>query len=144
MKDIFVDNNVAKNFCNPMSQDYKDLIEWLKKHGSLVVSDKLLGEYSSSTSHAYSLTNIGVIVDHLTRAGRLNKIGKPALRAFGIPRRVEKTLRSNREDWVHLKTVLLSFRKIAISRDKKLRYDIENFPRYHAIAVARPSDINYS
>jgi len=30
-KDIFIDNNVAKNFSNPADPEYKKLIKWLVK-----------------------------------------------------------------------------------------------------------------
>ena len=31
MKDIFIDNNIAKNFGNPMDEEYQKLIRWLQK-----------------------------------------------------------------------------------------------------------------
>lgn len=51
-KDIFIDNNIACRFANPMDPEMKKLINWIMKNeeGSednaiLVVSDKLLHEY---------------------------------------------------------------------------------------------------
>ena len=29
LKDLFIDNNVAKNFANPLDPEYKKLIQWL-------------------------------------------------------------------------------------------------------------------
>lgn len=52
-KDIFIDNNITKNFCNPLDPEYKKLIKWLMafdeqdkaKNAYLVISNKLLAEY---------------------------------------------------------------------------------------------------
>jgi hypothetical protein len=51
-KDIFIDNNIAKNFSNPLDPDYKKLIKWLREFNDddpkihnnayLMVSNKLL------------------------------------------------------------------------------------------------------
>jgi hypothetical protein len=42
MKDIFIDNNIAKNFTLPYDDSYKNLLAWLYQEGALVVSQKLL------------------------------------------------------------------------------------------------------
>jgi hypothetical protein len=59
-KDIFIDNNIAKNFTNPLDPEYVKLIKWLLAYdevpeGSpdyinahLAVSKKLLVEYYRS------------------------------------------------------------------------------------------------
>jgi hypothetical protein len=75
LKDIFIDNNIAKNFCNPLDPQYKNLIKWLMYDSTayLVVSQKLLVEYVGSTGQSPSLTNITVIIDRLTRDGRIIK-----------------------------------------------------------------------
>ena len=61
-KDLFIDNNIAKNFSNPLDPEYKKLIKWLiefnsnpKKHDDnahLVVSQKLIAEYYRTMGHA--------------------------------------------------------------------------------------------
>lgn len=58
-KDIFIDNNIACRFANPMDPEMKKLINWIMKNeeGSednaiLVVSDKLLHEYIASCQGA--------------------------------------------------------------------------------------------
>jgi hypothetical protein len=143
MKDIFVDNNVAKSFANPMTQEYKDLVAWLMHDGALVVSNKLLAEYFRSSGHAASSTSIAVIVNHLVSNGRLNKISNKQLSEFKFRKHVERSLRSNRLDWPHLMTVLLSIRRLAITIDQGLSYDINNYPGVGATAVQCPSEIDY-
>lgn len=47
-KDIFIDNNITKNFANPLDPEYKKLIKWLMafdeqdkaKNAYLVISNK--------------------------------------------------------------------------------------------------------
>ena len=51
MKDIFIDNNVAKHFSPPITPSYKTFISWLYKEGALVVSQKLLNEYNEGLLH---------------------------------------------------------------------------------------------
>lgn len=80
-KDIFIDNNIACRFANPMDPEMKKLINWIMKNeeGSednaiLVVSDKLLHEYIASCQGANGSTSIPMIVGKLTKEGRLLKI----------------------------------------------------------------------
>jgi hypothetical protein len=143
VKDIFVDNNIAKNFCNPLDPEYKNFLKWLIHDGALVISNSILREYSSSTSHSASATNISAIIGLLGAAGRLNKVSPKELRAFVIPKGVERRLRSNKADWQHLKTVLLSFRRIAITSDANLGHDIVNYPKGRARASTRPGGVPY-
>jgi hypothetical protein len=142
-KDIFVDTNIAKNFSNPLSDEYKNFIAWLNETGSLVISNKLLAEYGRSFAHSLSSTSMWVIINHLTRTGRLIKISSAQLDALIIPKRVQRRLESNFADHVHLKTVLLSNRKLAVVGDKRLRDDINNYPGGGASAAACPSALSY-
>ena len=141
--DIFVDNNVAKNFCNPVDPHYKVFIKWLSEEGYLVVSNKILSEYVSSTGGSQSATNIVAIIDRLTRDGRLIKFSRRQCDQFGFSHRITKALRSNRKDHAHIKVVLLSCRKLALSLDVNFRHDVNNFPGYQAVARARPEELNY-
>ncbi len=141
--DVFVDNNAAKNFCNPIDPNYKDFIKWLFEEGHLAVSNKILSEYVSSTGGSQSPTNIVIIIARLTREGRLIKFSRRKLDEFIINERIEKALRSNRKDHQHIKVVLLSSRKLALSLDKNFRYDLNNFPGHQAVARARPEELNY-
>lgn len=142
-KDVFVDNNVSKNFCNPLDQHYKDFIKWLVEEGYLVVTNKILTEYVSSTGASSSRTNIVAIIGQLTKHGRLIKFTTQQLRGFGIKKHVKKGLRSNPKDHVHLKAVLLSDRKLALSLDDNFRYDVNSFPGHGAVAKERPEELAY-
>ena len=73
MKDILVDNTVAKNFCNPVDLHYKAFIQWLKLHGVLVVTRSLITEYIATCGSSPATTSMPSIVDILTRDGRLRR-----------------------------------------------------------------------
>ncbi len=74
-KDIFIDNNIAKNFANPADAEYKKLIKWLLKYDKstdkkeenayLVISQKIRNEYLEGSNSAKSNSNIIVIVNIL-------------------------------------------------------------------------------
>jgi hypothetical protein len=153
-KDIFIDTNIAKNFSNPMDVEYKKLIRWLMKNDPenvignayLMVSNRLLGEYSRSISYPADGTNIWVIIDKLTREGRLIKITNAEIKEFQrshFTKKVVKDLRSNKEDHAHIPVVLLSDRKYALSRDEDFIYDLVHFPGFKARAEKRPEKLPY-
>ena len=143
MKDILVDNNVAKNFCNPMDENYKDFILWLRTNGALVVCQKLLVEYYRTCCTSNSDTNVCVLIAELQSDGRLNKINKAQLSAFKIPKAVRKILPLHDKDIELLKTTLLSQRRLAITIEKNLRDSINMYPRFKALAVSRPECLKY-
>jgi hypothetical protein len=139
-KDLFVDTNIAKNFTNPLDKEYKKLIRWLLEHGCWVVSKKLLVEFGRTNR------NIAVITDQLNREGRLKIITNEEHNKFVFSKLAEKRLTCNIEDRWHLKTILLSHRKIAIIIDQALRNDVNNHPKKEGIkplAVSRPEEIDY-
>jgi hypothetical protein len=155
-KDIFIDNNIAKNFSNPLDPEYKKLIKWLikfnddpKNHNNnahLVVSKKLLAEYGRTMGHAASGNNIAVIIDLLTRQSRLNQISNEQIKEFKqehFTKKVERKLISNKEDREHIPVVLLSDRKYALTLDEKFTTDLVNFPSFTALVGKKPSDIPY-
>jgi hypothetical protein len=153
-KDIFIDNNLAKNFSNPMDKEYKKLIRWLMKNDPinpagnayLVVSNKLLAEYSRSVSFSTSDTSIFIIIDRLTREGRLIKINNSDIKEFQhryFSKKIRKDFRSNREDHDHIPVVLLSDRKYALSLDEDFVYDLVHFPGFHARVEMRPEKLPY-
>lgn len=144
MKDILVDNTVAKNFCNPLDSNYKTFIAWLLEHGYLVVTQRLLSEYLSASAASASSTSMPALINHLLRNGRLRKFNKSTLGAFRFTSRVRRSLRSNRSDHDSIKAVMLSYRKFALSHDKNFRYDINHFPGYAARAERRPQDLPYA
>lgn len=124
MKGIFIDNNIAKNFANPIDPNYKELINWLltfdktklkEENAHLAVSQKLLVEYLKSSRNCAIPSSIPMIIGKLTREGRLNKISNAELRAFTnqyFTKKVFKKLQSNAEDHPHIATVLLYKPKI--------------------------------
>ena len=144
MKDILVDNTVAKNFCNPLDQNYKEFIRWLFHTGVLVVTQRLLVEYHATSATSASNTSMPAIIAQLMLRGRLTKIGKADLSAFRFPKHVEKSLRSNRMDHDSLKAVLLSVRRYALSHDDGFCHDVNSYPGYGARAERRPQDLPYA
>lgn len=153
-KDIFIDNNVAKNFSNPMDLEYIKLVQWLMKYDTnnlpgnayLVVSRKLLAEYSRTIGLGVSGTNIIVIIDKLTREGRLIKIKNADIKEFQrkyFSKKVTRNLRCNKEDQDHIPVVLLSNRKYALSLDDDFIYDLLHFPGFKVRAEKRPEKLPY-
>jgi hypothetical protein len=152
-KDIFIDNNIAKNFSNPLDPEYKSLVNWLQTNHKdeeqkayLVVSQKLITEYSRSSSHAHSATNMPTIINILLREGRLVKISNDKIRDFQhqyFTKAVKRRLRSNAEDKEHIPVVLLSERKYALTIDKNLTHDLLDFPKFRATVKARPEELPY-
>ncbi len=155
--DIFIDNNIASKFANPADPEYKALIQWLMDNHEiaqgaaddrayLVVSQKLLAEYSRSCRDAAGITSIPMIVNKLTQEGRLVKISNLQIKNFKnqyFTKTVEKKLQSNSEDREHIPTVLLSDRKYALTYDDNFKYDLEHFPGFTVIVEKRPEDLPY-
>jgi hypothetical protein len=154
-KDIFIDNNIAKNFSNPMDEEYKKLIQWLlttngnedeDKNAYLVVSQKLLVEYISSSQYAASNTSIPVMINTLQREGRLIKFDNQQIKEFQrkyFKSSVLKNLKSNREDRDHIPIVCLSDRKYALTIDDKLFDDLRDFPGFKVWVEKRPENLDY-
>lgn len=153
-KDIFIDNNIAKNFSNPMDEEYKRLIRWLMTYDPgnssvnaiLVVSNKLLAEYNRTAMNATTGTNSHVIINKLMSEGRLVKISNPAIKEFKqkfFSKKTEKSLRSNKADHDHIPVVLLSDRKYALSLDDNFIYDLRHFPGFTVLVEKRPEKLPY-
>ena len=149
MKDIFIDNNIALKLSPPLDEEYKELVAWLFEEGALVVSQKLLVEYNQGLIHlsnAKRNESVLGIIGRLTQEGRLNKINNQQISAFIIPKKIENRLLSNKKDRDHLKTIILSFRKLAITSDNNFLRDINNYPKVNKVspeAAYSPSRINY-
>lgn len=147
-KDIFIDNNIAKNFCNPLDPEYKSLIKWLiyDPTAYLVVSNKLIAEYQRSASQSPSTTAITSIINQLTKKGRLLKITNEQIKSFKqryFTKKVVKNLTCNQEDRDHIPVVMLSQRKYVLALDKKFTLDLLNFPGFKVIVCAKPQDLPY-
>jgi hypothetical protein len=158
IKDIFIDNNVAKNFTNPVNPEYLKLINWLKKYDKppidkpdhinahLVFSKKIAHEYYASAQHAYTDTCMPVIIDQLTREGRLVKISNEQIKNFHteyFKPKIIKRLKSNKKDWDHIPAVLLSNRKYALAIDDNFCNDLVNFPGFKTKVAKRPENLPY-
>lgn len=149
MKDIFIDNDIAKRFSPPLQKPYKELITWLYNEGALVVSQKLLVEYNQGLANLTDMKrneSILGIIGVLIQTGRLNKITNQQLNNYRFKKYIENAFLSNRKDWNHIKTVLLSYRKMAITVDANFHNDINRQPKIDKIkphATFSPSTINY-
>lgn len=154
-KDIFIDNNIASRFGNPMDAEYKKLVDWLIKNDKeqpsnnayLVVSNKLIHEYNRSNLNPKSLTSIPIIIEILKRQERVHHIENEEIKAFQkvhFTKKVLRKLQSNEEDREHIPVVLLSDRKMALSIDDKFLTDLVNFAGFQVIAAKRPEELNYA
>ena len=161
MKDIFIDNNVAKNFATPIDNNYKELINWINnfdkeliqkepekktEFAHLVVSQKLLVEYLKSSKDCSKPNAIPTIINRLTQEGRLLKITSQEITNFtsqNFTKKIKKNLLSNNEDHTHIATILLSNRKFCLTYDDNLTKDLINYPGYNVTVKKRPEDINY-
>jgi hypothetical protein len=145
IKDLFVDNNIAKNFKNPADPEYKRLVDWLFREGHLVITQKLLSEYLASNQGNFGRSII-TIVDQLTREGRIVKISTEEMKALKFPKKLEEKCQKLNKDYWHLKAILLSNRKLAIIIDVAFRDRVNDHPKHggvQAIAVARPEEVDY-
>lgn len=161
IKDIFIDNCIAKNFATPIDINYKNLINWInhfdedivkknpekiKNFAHLVVSQKLLIEYKRSSQDCSKLNAIPVIVSRLTIQGRLIKKSKDEIKEFKnafITKSRLKKLLSNKEDHCHIASVLLSERKMCLTGDGNLTKDLINFPGHKPLVEKRPEKLDY-
>ena len=160
MKDIFIDNNIAKNFGNPMDEEYKKLIRWLQNFDEtedpnredcafLLLSEKLRGEYIDSSRNSVEATGIQAIITLLNSQDRIHRITNKQIKEFQQTHFTKKLeteldLKHLGKDRNHVPVVLLSNRKYAIAIDKKFRYALINFPKFKATVVSRPQDLNYA
>lgn len=156
-KDIFIDTNIAKNFSNLKDEEYKKLISWLitfderipkEENAHLVVSDKLLQEYISSSSGAKSTTTIANIISRLWKQGRKIKFTSKEIKEFQnkhFKTRIKNkfNLHTANKDTNHVPIILMSDRKKALIIDKEFRNTINNFPRFRAEAESKPREEFY-
>lgn len=153
--DIFIDNDILiHNFTVSASDDYKKLMDWLKQHDEnspensahLIVSSTFQAEYGRSFAHAGPDNTVVVIINKLTQEERLKKKENREIHKFmrvHFKNHVMRNLRSNRRDWDHIATVMLSDRKYALTTDNNLCYDINHFPKFNALAACDPQHLPY-
>jgi hypothetical protein len=156
-KDIFIDNNIASRFKNPADPEYIKLRDWLvlyreikdgeeDTNAHLVVSNKLLNEYSRSNQNIKDGQNIIAIIGLLQKKGRLIFVKNQAIKDFQqqhFTKKTESKLSCNQEDREHIPVVLLSHRKYALSIDDAFVNDLLNFPKFQALACKRPEELPY-
>jgi hypothetical protein len=153
-KDIFIDNNIAKNFSYPIDNEYKKLINWLLKNNLerpennafIVVSQKLITEYFRSSMHAKSLTNIAVVLAKMQKEGRRIFVTPKQIKDFQneyFTKKVIKNLKSNNEDREHIPVVFLSNRKYVLTLDEYFTHDLLHFPKFNATVEKRPENLLY-
>ncbi len=146
IKDLFIDNSCSKHFCNPVKQQYKDLINWIfnDPDAHLNVSTKLIAEYHRSNLNSTSGTSLPSIVDFLTRNHRLLKIPNTVIRQFVKKNFKKKRFRSNYSDHEYIVVVVHSNRKLALTEDRNLAHDLGNYSGVSISVADCPSKINYS
>jgi hypothetical protein len=155
-KDIFIDNNIASRFSNPMDTEYKKLVTWLTKNDSdrpdydndswLVISKKIEAEYNRSNQHPNSKTAIPMIIFKLQKEERINFISNRQIKDFKaehFTKKIERNLMSNEEDREHLPVVLLSDRQMALTIDDNFSKDLKKFAGFNPIVESRPEKLNY-
>jgi len=145
IKDLFVDNNIAKNFKNPADPEYERLIKWLFEKGHLVLTQKLLKEYHDSNRGNYGQSILSIIA-RLTKEERIVMISNEQLDALRFSKTIDKKCIKLNKDYWHLKAILLSNRKMAVIIDKAFRDAVNSHPKHEGIqacAVARPEEIDY-
>jgi poly-D-alanine transfer protein DltD len=154
MKDIFIDNDVAtKHFSNPIDEDYKKLIDWLKTFNNdvgndahLVLSSFLHREYIESNRNPNSQTNIVAIINEMVINDRINRVKNQDIKRFQtehFTKNVLKKMTSNAKDRNHIPAVLLSNRKMALSEDSRFLNDLIQIKGFKPIAAFRPENIDY-
>jgi hypothetical protein len=141
INDIFVDTCVASRLSNPLDPKLKTFLTWLTKSGAPVITNKIVGEYQMSLDPSNS--NFFTVIDICTREGRVVKISNEQLKLFKFTKTQERKLNSNSKDWPHIKAVLISPRKIAISFDKNFVCDLNEFPGHTATAGSDPGKLKY-
>jgi hypothetical protein len=137
MKDIVVDTNILRLIGKAKDPEFVSFFSWLRKIGVLTVSTYLIKEYSGVGS-----PEIAALIEALKHSTpcRFNKVRKTEIDRFD-DRHFKYAC--NFRDRCHVKLVMLSCRKIAISQDNNFINDVNRFPRYHARASNRPSGLNY-
>ena len=154
-KDIFIDNNItSKYFSNPINEEYKKLIEWLKIYKGneetdayLVVSPFLMREYNESNRYPNSRTNIVQIISDMTKEGRLTNFNKKQIEAFQKQYHTKKVLKNlltkDTKDINHIPAVLMSDRKMALLEDNNFIHDLNQVTGFTALTAKRPEELPY-
>src|ERR1044072_5361998 len=121
-RDIVIDTNIIRLYENPDDPLIRALFIWIRDHGTLAVSPRLLQEYMRIGNR-----DLAGLINRLTVVGRLSSISNQMLKQFTDDRHYRYT--ANPKDRWHAKLVFLSVRKRLVGVDKKLLNDINGFKR---------------
>ena len=120
--DLVVDANVMCLYGTRAAAGHRALFQWLKCCGGLCVSHHLLMEYARQGSPL-----VASLIDDLGKFGRLSKIKKSTINAFGVTD-ATYAYTCNPQDIPVARTCFRSFRKLLVSHDASLRSDVNGFP----------------
>lgn len=134
MNDVVVDTNIARLFDAPADPKLKPLFLWLRDRGHLTISRNLINEYSRQGNRL-----LAVLLNDLGEKKRLNRISNYDLKSFSDDKHFSYTC--NVEDIYNARTVFLSFRKILVSFDSRLRTDVNSFRKIDGI---KPRAFDYA
>ena len=153
MSSVVIDNDVM-NLYNTVQgtrevdniDAYRELFVWLREEGVLVLSRKLLNEYKTSFHQSPSLSGL---IDMLMKDGRVTTYDSAEIKKAkaGFPKKITRKFQSTSTDRNHIALVVLSPRKKCLSRDEKLRVDINGLPKVDGIkpeAIDPPVMLFYS
>ncbi|MGC4034900.1 MAG: hypothetical protein QM764_02990 [Chitinophagaceae bacterium] len=156
MKDLFIDANIANKFADPPDEDYKNLTDWLwnfnpnnlPDNARLVVCQKLINDYFDGNRHCAKPSSIVVLYDKMLREGRIDKIKKDQIEQFQAKYFNWKSIRcktAGSSDPCLIPLIFLSVRKLGLSEDIDLIYDIQNLPKWKNKATIKdhPSQLTY-
>jgi hypothetical protein len=126
VKDIVVDTNVIKLYNNPGDPLIRALFFWIRDHGTLTISQKMLIEYGGIGNR-----DLAGLLNRLQLDQRLNPIKTQEFKNFASDLHYSYTCNS-KDRWV-AKLVFLSFRKKLVANDKRLVNDINRFKKVNGI-----------
>jgi len=125
----------------------KNDLEHPENNAFIVVSKKLINEYSRSSTNAKSLTNITVVISKMQKQGRRIFVTNQQIKDFQneyFTKKVLKNLKSNNEDREHIPVVFLSDRKYVLTLDENFTHDLLHFPKFYAKVEKRPEKLKYN
>lgn len=133
MKDIVIDATAIRLFGVAKDIEFIKFFSWLQNDGVLTVSSYLIKDYNGFRSHY-----IAALLSHLINSGRFNKIPTKTIKSFK-----DHHYRYRCNDRFHVRLVMLSDRRLALSNDDNFIYDVNNFPGMRSTAARRPSQLPY-
>lgn len=122
LKDVVIDTTVMRLYDKPKDPVFITFFYWLRARGTLTASRKLISEYGGTRND-----RIFVLINELTRDGRYNLVSKAKIGGFTQDRHFNYTC--NRSDIPHVRLVMVSHRKRLIAFDKRLKNDVNSFPK---------------